>query len=220
MPKIGGNEKLGNQAGIIIWNKFMNICIFGDSITWGAYDPQNGGWVNRLRNNFEAQDKDIDIYNLGISGDSTTDLLERIEIEAKSREANIIVFAIGVNDTQFIHSANSNRISDSDFENNIKKLFGIAKKFTSKIIFVGLTPVDETRTKPIPWNTDKTYTNEKIKKFDKIIDAFCSKNNLKFIPINDLLNNDDLIDGLHPNTRGHIKMFERIKPEIEFAAKE
>jgi len=198
----------------------MNICIFGDSITWGAYDPQNGGWVNRLRNHFEEQGKDNDIYNLGISGDSTTDLFGRIEIEAKSREANLIVFAIGVNDAQFIHSTNSNRISDNDFENNIKKLFGIAKKFTSKIIFVGLTPVDETRTRPIPWNTDKTYTNERIKKFDLIIKDFCDENNLKFIPINDLLNNSDLIDGLRPNAQGHIKMFERIKPEIEFATKE
>jgi len=197
----------------------MNICIFGDSITWGAYDPQNGGWVNRLKNYFEKQGEDNDVYNLGVSGDSTTDLFERIEIETKSREANLIIFAIGVNDAQFIHSTNSNRISDGDFESNIKKLFEIAKEFTSKIIFIGLTPVDETKTKPIPWNTDKTYTNERIKKFDQIIENFCLKNNLKFIPINELLNNDDLIDGLHPNTQGHIKIFDRVKPEIEFAAK-
>jgi len=197
----------------------MNICIFGDSITWGAYDPQNGGWVNRLKNYFEEQGEDNDVYNLGVSGDSTTDLFERIEIETKSREANLIIFAIGVNDAQFIHSTNSNRISDGDFESNIKKLFEIAKEFTSKIIFIGLTSVDETKTKPIPWNTDKTYTNERIKKFDQIIENFCLKNNLKFIPINDLLNNDDLIDGLHPNTQGHIKIFDRVKPEIEFAAK-
>lgn len=144
----------------------------------------------------------------------------RIENESKVQEPNIIVFAIRVNDAQFIHSTNNNRISDDDFRNNLEKLYKIAKKFTPKIIFVGLTPVDESKIKPIPWNTDKTYTNERIKKFDRIIEVFCSKNNLKFIPINDLLNNDDLIDGLHPNTQGHIKMFERIKPEIEFAAKE
>lgn len=144
----------------------------------------------------------------------------RIENESKVREPNIIIFAVGVNDAQFIHSTNSNRISDNDFRNNLKKLHEIAKKFTTKIIFVGLTPVDESKTKPIPWNADKTYTNERIKKFDQIIENFCSENNLKFIPINDLLNNDDLIDGLHPNTQGHIKIFERTKPEIEFAVKE
>lgn len=27
------------------------------------------------------------------------------------------------------------------------------------------------------------------------------------------------MDGLHPNTQGHIKIFERIRPEIEFATK-
>ncbi len=26
----------------------MNICIFGDSITYGAFDTEKGGWVNRL----------------------------------------------------------------------------------------------------------------------------------------------------------------------------
>jgi len=34
----------------------MNILIFGDSITWGAYDPDKGGWVNCLRNYFESKD--------------------------------------------------------------------------------------------------------------------------------------------------------------------
>ncbi len=185
----------------------MNICIFGDSITYG---PRNHGWVNLLKDYFEEKDGD-NIYNLGISGNSTADLLNRVEVEAKAREANLIVFAIGVNDAQFIHSINNNRISENDFKNNIKKLFEIAKKFTSKIIFIGLTSVDQTKTKPIPWNTDITYTSKRIKKFDLIIKNFCTENNLKFIPVNDLLNNDDLIDGLHPNAKGHIKIFQRIK---------
>lgn len=140
----------------------MAICIFGDSIAWGASDYEKGGWVERLRVYF-GEKYNIDIYNLGVSGDATEDLLVRVENELKVREPNIIVFAIGVNDTQFVHSANSNRISEGDFRNNVGKLYVIAKKFTPEIIFVGLTPVDESKTEPIPWNTDKTYTNEKNK---------------------------------------------------------
>ena len=30
-----------------------------------------------------------------------------------------------------------------------------------------------------------------------------------------VVENDDLVDGLHPNTRGHIKIFNRIKSEVE-----
>ena len=193
----------------------MNILIFGDSITWGAYDPEQGGWATRLRNYFEEKDNDIDVYNLGISGDTTADLLERIEVEAKSREPNLIIFAIGINDAQFIHSTNDLRISLDEFQQNLAKLLSIAKKFTDKVVFVGLTRVDESKTTPIPWNTDKSYTNENIKRLDNAIKKFCEDNKLKFIPMESVVGNDDLIDGLHPNTKGHIKIFNRMKSEVE-----
>lgn len=192
----------------------MNILIFGDSITWGAYDPEQGGWATRLRNYFEEQDNDVDIYNLGISGDTTADLLERIEVEAKSREPNLIIFAIGINDAQFIHSTNGLRVSPDEFQQNLAKLLSVGKKFTDKVVFVGLTRVDESKTTPIPWNTDKSYTNENIERLDNTIKKFCEDNKLKFIPMESVVSNDDLIDGLHPNTKGHIKIFERMKSEI------
>lgn len=194
----------------------MTICIFGDSITWGACDPEQGGWATRLRNHFEAQDNDVDVYNLGISGDTTADLIERIEVEAKSREPDFIIFAIGINDAQFIHSTNGLRVSLDDFQKNLVKLLSIAKKFTDQVVFVGLTRVDESKTTPIPWYTDKSYTNENIRQFDDVIKKFCDDNKLKFLSMGNVIADDDLIDGLHPNTVGHIKIFERVKEEIKF----
>ena len=192
----------------------MNIIIFGDSITWGAYDPEQGGWATRLRNYFEEKN-DTDVYNLGISGDTTVDLLNRIEVEAKSREPNLIIFAIGINDAQFIHSTNGLHVSLDEFQKNLVKLLSIAKKFTDKVVFVGLTKVDESKTTPIPWNTDKSYINENIKRLDSLIEKFCEHNKLKFIPMESVVENDDLIDGLHPNTKGHVKIFNRMKSELE-----
>lgn len=192
----------------------MNILIFGDSITWGAYDPEQGGWATRLRNYFEEKDNDVNVYNLGISGDTTADLLNRVEVEAKSREPNLIIFAIGINDAQFIHSTNGLRVSPDEFQQNLAKLLSIGKKFIDKVVFLGLTRVDEPKTTPIPWNTDKSYTNENIERFDNVIKKFCEDNKLKFIPMENVVSNDDLIDGLHPNTKGHIKIFERMKSEI------
>ena len=193
----------------------MNILIFGDSITWGAYDPEQGGWATRLRNYFEEQDNDVAVYNLGISGDTTADLLARIEVEAKSREPNLIIFAIGINDAQFIHSTNGLRVSLDEFQQNLAKLLALAKKFTNKVVFVGLTKVDESKTAPIPWNTAKSYTNENIERLDNVIKKFCEDTKLKFIPMESIVGNDDLIDGLHPNTKGHIKIFNQMKSEIE-----
>ncbi len=187
----------------------------GDSIAWGFYDPGVGGWANRLRNYFEEKDRDSEIYNLGIPGDDTVGLLDHLEVEARAREPEIIVLAIGINDAQFIHSTNSNRISDDDFKKNLKRIYTVAKKFTPKIIFVGPTMVNESKTKPIPWSPDKSYFNKNIKRLEQIIEIFCLEKKLKFISVNSLLGDEDLDDGLHPNTQGHVKLFLKIKSEIE-----
>jgi lysophospholipase L1-like esterase len=201
----------------------VRILVFGASITYGAWDKE-GGWVQRLRKFLDEKtltDPNFYciIYNLGISGDTTEDLLERFEFETKQRlkeeEKTIIIFAIGTNDSQFIHSQNSLRHSPQKFQNNLQKLVNLARKFSSKIIFVGLTPVDELKVDPIPWDTDKSYKNEYIQKYNEIIKSVCKKNKIYFIEILEKfvkLDYKDLLeDGLHPNSKGHQEIFEIVK---------
>jgi lysophospholipase L1-like esterase len=197
----------------------MNICIFGDSIAWGASDPKGGGWVGRLQNYFLSQglavDNDIDVYNLGVSGDNTDDLIKRFDVEAKARDPHVIIFAIGINDSQIVISKNQNRVPIKQFQNNLETLILEAKKYTNKIIFIGLTPIDESKTSPIPWNIDKRYSHEEIEKYNSIIKTTALKENLLYISVKEKLSARDLPDGLHPNSEGHTKLFEIIKHEIE-----
>ena len=66
------------------------ILVFGDSITYGAWDKR-GGWVQRLRefldekNLIDLNKIPVLIYNLGVSGDTTNDALERFEFESKKK---------------------------------------------------------------------------------------------------------------------------------------
>jgi len=163
---------------------------------------------------------DYSVYNLGISGDSTENLLERFEFEAKQRiyegEEIIIIFAIGVNDSCFVESKNIFLAAENDFLKNIKKLIGIADKYASRIIFVGLTPVEESKTNPIPWSvTGKCYKNIYIEKYDEIIKSICREKDVYFIDMfsefNKLNYKKLLEDGLHPSAKGHKKMFEIVK---------
>lgn len=202
------------------------ILIFGDSIVHGAWDIDKGGWVQRIKSFLdeetlsESEDEHI-IYNLGVCGNTTEDLLERFEFETKQRlkedgEELMFIFAIGVNDSQFIHSKNNLRFSPEEYKDNLDKLLNLAKKFSSKIIFIGLSPVDETKT--IPWDTDKSYKNEYIRKFNGVLRTFCEENNIYFIEILEKLvkeNYQNLLgDGLHPNSKGHKKIFEAIKKSL------
>ena len=120
------------------------VCIFGDSIAWGANDSEGGGWVNRLQKYYLSQslevDKDVDIHNLGIPGDNTEDLLKRFDVELLARLAdvdNVVIFAIGINDSQFVISKNDNRVSQDDFRANLRTLIEKANKHTNHIIFIG-----------------------------------------------------------------------------------
>jgi lysophospholipase L1-like esterase len=187
------------------------ICVFGDSIALGACDHEGGGWVARLRKYLEINGYDYDVYNLGISGDTTDDLLERFGAEAGAREPEIIIFAIGVNDSSYRQPLNGSYVPLNKFKANLEILKQKANKFTNKVIFVGITKVDENKTAPIPWNIDANYRNKDIKEYNQAIKEFCEKNNLLFTPIYDLLDKEDLEDGLHPNSEGHEKIFQRVK---------
>lgn len=189
----------------------MTICIFGDSIAWGDSDCEKGGWADRLKN--YLMNEDIIAYNLGVSDDTTEDILKRFDNEAEARRPDIILFAIGINDSLIIE--NNKPISLEKFQNNIAALADKAKRITNKIVFIGLTDVDESKT--IPYlETGESYNNQTIGEYDEAIRSFCEDNDLIFIEMLGLLINDeDLCDGLHPSSIGHQKMFQKIKEAIE-----
>ena len=133
------------------------LCIWGDSITWGANDSELGGWVNRLRLFIESQNTDVRVYNLGISADTTTNVLERFRAEAKARVPDMIVFALGVNDSSYITSEDNPVVSLEKFITNLTDILRQAKEFTNTIAFIGITPVDESKCKPLS-NRPDIYT--------------------------------------------------------------
>ena len=198
--------------------KDINILVFGDSITYGAWDKEKSGWVNRLRLALENDNSNnyYTVFNLGISGDVTEGIKNRFVNECKIRFAKedntIIIFSIGINDTQNIKD--KYRVSLETFRNNVISLINSAKKYTNNILFIGLTKVDESKVAPLPWDKDKCYLNNKITIFDKELKNICLENNIDYLYIYDLLEVDELFDGLHPNNVGHQKICDKVKTKI------
>ncbi len=191
----------------------VNILVFGDSITYGAWDNEKGGWVNRIRLALESKSEIyFNIYNLGIPGDTTINLKKRFNNECNQRfninDKTIIIFSIGINDSQIIE--NKRIILIEDFKKNIKELNDKAKQYTSHILFIGLTKVDETRTKPVSWDNNINYTNEEIIKYNEELKNICKEKEINYLDVYNLLDTTDLDDGLHPNNNGHQKLCEEI----------
>jgi len=203
-----------------------NILVFGDSIDYGFYDNE-GGWVDRLKRYLFALSRDrnlehdLKVYNLGISGDTTTEILDRFDCETKPRnwenQETIVVFSIGLNDSVII--LEKNKMPMNQFITNIDLLLKKAKVYTNKIVFIGPTPVDELLVTPMPWSPTEFWFNREIRKYDRTLRKICRKSKVDYIELfNKFVKRKYkqlLEDGAHPNTKGHELIFKIVKKYLE-----
>ncbi len=189
------------------------ICIFGNSIVWGAWDIK-GGWVSRLKNFYSETNLKNYIYNLGVSGNTTASLLGRLEKEIQERDPSIVIFSIGLNDSCKT-SKKTNCISLLEFEDNINEIINRTQKYTKKIIFLEIANVQEDQSQPQIWSTERYFSNKEIKKYNEVLKKICNENNIPLIKTFGELNEGDFKDGIHPNSKGHEKIFEIVKEFLE-----
>ena len=101
------------------------ILCFGDSITFGCGEVPNKGWCGRLKDYFEPKGSHHNgVYNLGVSGHTSTDLLNRFDVEANGRirldrptDKFLILVAIGTNDSKWdgMQEDNQPRTTEKEF---------------------------------------------------------------------------------------------------------
>lgn len=203
----------------------MHVLVFGDSIAAGAWDSE-GGWLPRLKKDiFKKTVEDDDfycfVYDLGISGDTSKDVLERFEFETKKRQKDaeegeklILIFNIGKNDSAILGEKGGLWVELNDFKNNIKKIIKIAKKKTKNILFLGLTPAGK-EVNPFVGKNHLYLNNKNVKKYNNALKKICQKENIDFIDFFQKWIKTDyenlLRDGLHPNDKGHKKIYDKVK---------
>lgn len=199
-----------------------NILIFGDSIAAGRGIRKIKSWPCLLAQYIDREDKKfVLVQNLSIPGESTTEVVKRFVAEVEARQKKIyeddqivIVFAIGINDAKCV-GLNKNSVTPLRyFKNNIAFLLDKAERYTKKIIFIGLTPVNEKKTALGVGNI--FFFNNKIKEYNEVISKECKKKGVVFLSIFEdwlKINYTELLsdDGLHPNEKGHHKIFLAIK---------
>lgn len=207
-------------------SKFTTIFVFGASNSYGAWDNE-GGWVSRLRRFLDTEKRRgyenfYFIYNLGISGNTSENLLKRFEFETKQRlepdsNRTIFIFDIGKNDAAFIKSKKSNWIAIDKFKENISKLIELSGKFSPNVFFLEMVAdIDELLANP--WDDDLSYYIKDLKAYNEALKNVCIENNAAFVDISgelSKLGNGFLSeDGLHLNSLGHQKTFEIIKNSL------
>jgi len=163
-----------------------------------------------------------EVFNLGVSGDTTRSLLARIEAETKARtwkrDLPVVAVAIGANDGLF--EGGRQWVNPDEFRGNLEKILRILKPLANKVVLVGSPACDEAQTCPVPWG-DFAYTNRELQRFEQTMQEVAARHKLSFVPIyqgfKQRLDNGDalLADGLHPNDAGHRHIAEQVLPVLD-----
>jgi len=196
----------------------MDIGVWGDSITYGSCDVEGLGWVGRLRKTRGADEDYASTYNYGLCGDTSDNLLSRFSSEFDSNiyGVELIVFAIGLNDSSKRGDTNEFLVPLKKFRENVNELISQGLRKGSRVCIVGLTNVDETRTAPLPGSsTRKNFLNENVLAYDTVLREIAEEFETPFISVFGVLDNSELADGLHPNASGYEKLFSVIVKSIK-----
>ncbi len=197
------------------------IIVFGDSIAFGSNDWTFGGWVVRLKNYFAKTGQFHHVFNLGISGENSDQIIRRMESETLSRKSEnpekklLLIIGIPINDIRVTGALDADpELSVRRFRKNLKNFYDIGIRNANELVFIGMTKVDEEKTDPWQEVIERRiacWRNDIIREYNEIVKKYCKDENINFIEMIDVLEDSDLPDGLHPNEIGHEKMYKRIK---------
>lgn len=203
------------------------VFFFGDSITFGMWDPY-GGWASRVAGEIHARvvesafSRRAKAYNLGLPGETSAGLVARLVEETRRRAdvdaGRLFVVAIGIND------ADSETWSETsswlrDYRDNLGRIARAIADLQGNVIFVGITPIDEQSIVP---DTGKprgdNRRNADIVEMNRTLVEFCAAGGYEVVPLYDEFMRVGLegllCDGLHPNQAGHQMISERVRGHV------
>lgn len=168
---------------------------FGDSLMAG-YQLGNGeGFPDQLQQSLQELGYDIAITNAGVSGDTTSGGLSRLDWSVPDG-TDFVILELGANDAL-------RGISPEITRDNLDKMIAGLKQRDIDIVLVGMLA---------PPNMGDDYAND----FNPIYPELAEKYDLPLYPffLDGVLTISDLMlsDGIHPNKEGVKAMVERFLP--------
>ncbi len=178
----------------------LSLFFIGDDLVAGAGDPTHQGFVYALTRQAKNTHPDLNLYQLGVYGETSLKLAERIEAELNARltsdEDNRIVLATGLQDC-----AATPKISINESVEALKTILKVIKP-RAKILVIG---------PPCAYDPP---INMKTKKFSAMMQELCQKSHTPFVSLYESTERDpqykrDLTykERVYPGRLGYEKIF-------------
>ena len=188
----------------------MKILFQGDSITDCGRDRRNyhdvgPGYPKYAKEGIVAAhpDMDLEFINLGISGNRTCELFDRLYADGIAFQPDVISFLIGINDAWHRHNINNIATTDAQIALNYRCILERVKRETNaKIVILAPYYLDA---------PENEYLNEDLKTILPIVRSLAKEFADVYIPLDELFAEamktqpEPLYysaDGVHPNENG------------------
>ena len=184
--------------------KDKTIVFFGDSITdtckmFHEDHPYGGGFVNMIKTELDVSypSLNIKIYNEGIGGNKTEDLISRIN-DVTSKNPDLVFLLIGINDIWHLYDQNIVP-NIKEIINRIDLIINTLKNHNSKVVLLTpfLFPTDEHFSGLMPL----------FNKLTEALHAYIKKSGIEYIDTYSLMKKNNLLsltkDSIHPTIYGH-----------------
>jgi acyl-CoA thioesterase-1 len=176
----------------------MKIVGFGDSLMAGYQLPPDDAFPNKLQAALKAKGHDVDIANAGVSGDTTSGGLARLDWSVPDG-TQLVILELGANDML-------RGVAPDITEKNLDAMLTALKARNINVVLAGMYAAP---------NLGPDYQAA----FDAIYPRLAQKHNVPLIPFFmegvAATPSLQLEDGLHPNAEGVDKMVENALPVIE-----
>ncbi len=192
----------------------LRLCCVGDSITSGQGDALYLGWPGRVGQHAAQQGHDCTIYNLGIRGETSDQIVERWLQECQPRLAGYkhaaVVFAFGINDAT--EQDGEIRVPLERSMVNARTVLAEALNRRWHCLFVGPAPVDERRQPLIMEDgAARMKRNAVVADYNDALRHVAGEAGVPYLDLFASLSaepqwSDELSDGLHPSAAGYDRM--------------
>lgn len=176
----------------------LKIVAFGDSLTAGYNLPQAAAFPSQLEKALRAKGFDVEIINAGVSGDTTTSAMARLDWSIPDGTDGVIM-ELGANDAL-------RGVDPGLTENNFRIMLQKLQDRGIPVLLAGMLA---------PRNMGENY----VKLFDGMYRPLAAQFNATYYPFflqgvagDPKLN---LGDGIHPNAEGVAVIVKNILPTVE-----
>jgi lysophospholipase L1-like esterase len=202
------------------------VLVFGASVSAGFSD-EKGGWVSYLTEDLHRRSMETgesnQVYNLGVSGHTSSDILARLEHEITAREEEyhdlILIISTGGNDALYNSEKQGAEVPLDQFKSNLNKILDVSRERADEVYLLGNHPVDPSQLDEGDLLPHHSLRPELREKYFEEARKISGQKGVHFISLKDSIDEEKfrekLFDGLHPNTEGHREIYEIVRQTLE-----